>query len=74
MLASLVDSMRIQNWMYGSVHRAENTPMPERPEPLRRPGDPTAEELAKQESEKSKFGTAAEQAQALSKMLSGMNT
>lgn len=73
LLAGLVDSMRVQNWMYAAMHRAENTPMPPRPEPLRRPGDPTPEELAEQEAEKPKFGTAAEQAQALSKMLTGLN-
>lgn len=73
MLASVVDSLRIQNWMYGAMHRAENTPMPPRPKPLVRPGDPTPEEQAQQEADKPKFGTAAEQAQALSKMLTGLN-
>lgn len=38
MLAAAVDHLAIGNWMFSAVNRDEDSPMPEAPEPIPRPG------------------------------------
>ncbi|NYI05250.1 hypothetical protein [Allostreptomyces psammosilenae] len=39
LLAAVVDHLAAANWMFSVVHRDEHAEMPDRPEPVSRPGD-----------------------------------
>lgn len=40
LMANLIDEVRLQSWMFSSVHRKEGASAPAQPDPLPRPGDP----------------------------------
>lgn len=40
LIANLIDEVRLQSWMYSSVHRKDGSAAPPQPDPLPRPGDP----------------------------------